>query len=61
MQIKKKTQYKVDKQQIIIIVKFINILYALQVLDKNIRIWLKVEALKLNLLIAIKIVNTLII
>jgi len=38
VQIKKKTQYKVDKQQIIIIVKFINILYALQVLDKNIRI-----------------------
>ena len=56
-QVKKKTRYEADKQQMIIIVKFIDILHASQVLDENVRVWLKTEALKLNLLIAMKIVN----
>ncbi len=56
-QVKKKTRYEADKQQMIIIAKFIDILHASQVLDENVRIWLKAEALKLNLLIAMKIVD----
>ena len=56
-QVKKKTRYEADKQQMIIIVKFIDILHASRVLDENVRIWLKAEALKLNLLIAMKIVD----
>ena len=57
-QVKKKTRYEADKQQMIIIAKFIDILHASRVLDENVRIWLKTEALKLNLLIAMKIVDT---
>ena len=56
-QVKKKTRYEADKQQMIIIAKFIDILHASRVLDENVRIWLKAEALKLNLLIAMKIVD----
>ncbi len=40
-----------------VIAKFINILHASQVLDENVRIWLKTEALKLDLLIAMKIAD----
>ncbi len=40
-----------------IIVKFINILHASRVLDENVRVWLKTEALKLDLLIAMKIAD----
>ncbi len=56
-QVKKETRYEADKQQMIIIVKFIDILHASRVLDENVRVWLKAEALKLNLLIAMKIVD----
>ena len=41
----------------IIIIKFINILHASQVLDENVRIWLKIKVMKLNLLVAMKTVN----
>ena len=57
-QVKKETRYEADKQQMIIIVKFTDILHASRVLDENVRVWLKAEALKLNLLIAMKIVDT---
>ena len=56
-QVKKETRYEADKQQMIIIAKFIDILHASRVLDENVRVWLKAEALKLNLLIAMKIVD----
>ncbi len=57
-QVKKETRYEADKQQMIIIVKFTDILHASRVLDENVRVWLKAEALKLNLLIAMKIVTS---
>jgi len=56
-QMEKETRYEADKQQMIIIVKFTDILHASRVLDENVRVWLKTEALKLNLLIAMKIVD----
>ena len=37
-QMKKKTRYEADKQQMIIIVKFIDILHASRVLDENVRV-----------------------
>lgn len=40
-----------------VIVKFINILHASWVLNENVRVWLKAEALKLDLLIAMKIAD----
>ncbi len=40
-----------------VIVKFIDILHASRVFNENVRVWLKAEALKLDLLIAMKIAD----
>jgi hypothetical protein len=56
-QMEKETRYEADKQQMAIIAKFTDILHASRVLDENVRVWLKAGALKLNLLIAMKIVD----
>ncbi len=47
--LEKETRYEADKQRMVIIVKFIDILHASRVLDENVRVWLKAEALKLDL------------
>ena len=58
--LEKETRYEADKQRMATIAKFTDILHASRVLDENVRVWLKAKALKLNLLIAMKIVDALV-